>query len=170
MHPAAHPHRQAATLRRGFGLIEALISVLLLSFCALGYAALQARGLASNASAMWRTKAALLSSDMADRLRANQAGVASGAYRSLSSVTVVSDCGSSNACTPARMALLDYYQWSKVLANALPNGVGAVCIDASPDDGSASLPACDGAGNAYAVKVFWTEHGSDQRLSISVRP
>lgn len=155
---------------RGVGMIEALISVLLLSVCALSYAALQARGLSSNTSAMWRSKAALLSADMADRMRANQVGVTGGAYRSLSSVTAVTDCGTTSSCTPARMALLDHYQWNNLLADALPGGSGVVCIDASPDDGTASAPNCDGGGAAYAIKVFWSERGTAMRLSIALRP
>ncbi len=156
--------------RRGLGMIEALASVLLLSICALSYAALQARSLSSNTSAMWRSKAALLSADMADRMRANQAGVASGAYRSLSSVTAVADCGATTPCAPSRMALLDHYQWNNLLADALPGGSGVVCIDSSPDDGTSSAPNCDGAGAAYAIKVFWSERGTAMRLSIALRP
>ena len=155
---------------RGFGLMEAMASMLLLSLCALAYAALQVRGLSANTSAMWRSKAALLSYEMADRMRANRAGFTAGSYRSLTTPSVVTDCGVASSCTPTRMALLDYWQWSTAIAAQLPGGSGVVCLDSTPDDGTADAPACDGAGTAYVVKVFWREHDQSARLTVAVRP
>ena len=165
-----NPRAAALAPRRGFGLIEALTSVLLLSVCALAYAALQARGLSANSSAMWRSKAALLSYEMADRMRANRAGVTAGSYRSLTTPSVVNDCGATSSCTPVRMAALDYAQWSTAIGVQLPGGTGVVCVDSTPDDGTADSPACDGAGTAYAVKVFWRERDQTSRLTVAVRP
>ena len=162
--------------RRQYGttLMEAMVAVLLLSMCALGYAALQLRGLSANSSSMWRSKATLLAADMSDRMRANRAGVAGGFYNSLTSATAVTDCGTTvlGACTPTKMAQLDHWQWSAALARELPgsNVVGVVCIDSTPDDGTAGAPACDGSGQALAVKVFWQERGTETRLAVAVRP
>lgn len=156
--------------RRGIALMEALIGVLLLSMAALAYAALQMRGLTGNASAMWRSKATLLAYEMADRLRANPTGVADGRYASLTTASEAPACGNSSACTPANMARLDHTQWSAALANDLPQGSGVVCLDATPDDGVAAAPACDGAGTVFAVKVFWRERGEPSRLTVAVRP
>ena len=155
---------------RGFGLMEAMASMLLLSLCALAYAALQVRGLSANTSAMWRSKAALLSYEMADRMRANRAGFSAGGYSSLTVPTAVTDCGVASSCTPTRMALLDYWQWSTAIAAQLPGGSGVVCLDSTPDDGTAAAPACDGAGAAYVVKLFWSERGTASRLVLAVRP
>ncbi|MDT7834243.1 type IV pilus modification protein PilV [Aquabacterium sp. OR-4] len=154
---------------RGVALMEALIGVLLLSMAALAYAALQVRGLTGNASAMWRSKATLLATEMADRLRANPTGVAEGRYAALSSAEAPA-CGEASACTPANMARLDHVQWSAALANDLPQGRGVVCLDATPDDGQVDSPACDGAGAVFAVKVFWRERGEASRLTVAVRP
>ena len=169
---ATHTRRRTAgrTPARGFGLVEALASVLLLSFCALAYAALQLRGLAANSSAMWRTKAAVLSYEMADRVRANRAGFSAGAYNSLTTPTAVTSCGTTSSCTPANMAALDYWTWSNAVAAQLPGGSAVVCVDSTPDDGSAGSPSCDGSGTALAVKLFWTERGSSARLTLAVRP
>ncbi len=156
--------------RRGIALMEALIGVLLLSMAALAYAALQMRGLTGNASAMWRSKATLLAYEMADRLRANPTGVADGRYAALTAPTEAPACGANSACTPANMARLDHAQWSTALANDLPQGSGVVCLDATPDDGVAASPACDGAGTVFAVKVFWSERGQPSRLTVAVRP
>ena len=68
------------------------------------------------------------------------------------------------------MAQLDYTLWSGTLGRELPTGTGVVCLDSTPDDGSAADPACSGAGGMLAVKVFWSERGQVARLSVAVRP
>ena len=146
------------------------MAVLLLSMTALGYAALQLRGLSANSSSMWRSKATLLAYEMADRMRANRAGVIAGSYNNLTAVTVVNDCGAASSCTTARMAQLDHYLWNTAVAQELPVASGVVCVDATPDDGTTAAPACDGAGSTFAVKVFWQERGADSRLAVAVRP
>lgn len=154
---------------RGIALMEALVAILLLSVSALAFAALQMRGLSASGSTMWRSKATILAYEMADRMRANHDAVVSGQYNSLTSPTSVTDCGTSSACSPARMALLDYSQWSTELGQTLPGGTGVVCLDGTPDDGKTGEPACDGSG-MLVVKVFWSERGVPSRLTIPVRP
>lgn len=163
-------HGRPARPPGGIAMIESLIAILLLSMCALAYAALQMRGLQSNSSAMWRSKATLLAYDMADRMRANRSGVTAGAFNSLTSPGAAPGCGSGSACSPTTMAQLDYVNWSTTLAAELPGGSGVVCLDASPDDGAAGTPGCDGSGTMYAVKVFWSERGEVSRLVVPVRP
>lgn len=155
---------------RGMALMEALIAVLLLSFAALGYAAVQLRGITANHGAMLRSQAGLLAYEMSDRLRANRAGVAAGAYDNLVADSAPPGCGGATACSPASMAVLDHAQWLAALAAALPAGRGVVCLDSTPDDGSAAAPACDGAGAVLAVKVFWQEKGVAARWALGVRP
>lgn len=160
-------------------MVEALVALLVLSIGALGYAGLQMQGLSRNASAMWRSKATQLAYEMADRMRANQGGVTAGNYNSLTAAVTAPSCGSTTACTPSQMATLDYAQWRTDVASALPSGVGVVCIT-SVDDvkprsdgtyvGTSTDPACDGAGTTFAVKVFWTEKGTESVFSTVVRP
>jgi type IV pilus assembly protein PilV len=156
--------------RRGIALMEAMIAILLLSIGALGYAALQIKGLSASSSSMWRSKAGNLAYEMADRMRANRAGAMAGAYNALGAPQTVTDCGAAADCSPVRMALLDHGQWNATLATELPGGSGVVCLDATPDDGSAQSSGCDGSGTMLAVKVFWTERGVASRLVLGVRP
>lgn len=151
-------------------MFEALIAVLLLSISALAYAALQLRGLSSNSSALWRSKAVQLTQEMSDRMRANQAGVAAGAYNSLLAPAAAPACGTSSSCTPTQTAQLDYTAWSSAVANALPGGTGVICLDGTPDDGVAGAPACDGTAGIFAIKVFWNERGTASRVAVEVRP
>jgi type IV pilus assembly protein PilV len=155
---------------RGIALMEAMIAIVLLSIGALGYAALQMKGLSASSSSMWRSKAGILAYEMADRMRANRSGLVAGSYNALAAPQVVTDCGTASDCSPARMAQLDHAQWNTALANSLPGGSGVVCLDGTPDDGTAAASACDGAGGMLAIKVFWSERGVPARLSLAVRP
>ena len=168
--PPVSTRSERRSRRRGLALMEAMVAILLLSMCALAYAALQLRGLSAANSSMWRSKATLLAYEMADRMRANRNAVTGGQYNSLTSPVVVTDCGSTSACSSARMAQLDFAQWRATLANELPGGSGAVCLDDSPDDGAGGAPACSGSGSMLAVKVFWSERGTASRLAVAVRP
>ena len=61
----------------GFTLIEVLIAMLVLAVGLLGLAGLQATSLRNNQSAYNRSQATQLAYDIADRMRANSAGIAS---------------------------------------------------------------------------------------------
>ncbi len=157
--------------QRGTSMIEALIAVLVLSLSALGYASLQVQGLSRNSSALWRSKATQMAYEMADRMRANQGGVTAGSYNNLTSAIAAPGCGAiATPCTPATMAQLDFVQWRADVASALPAGIGVVCITSTPNTGTSTSPGCDGVGTTFAVKVFWTEKGSESLFATVLRP
>src|SRR3569832_663794 len=79
--------KNLATRQRGFTKLEVLISVVELSIGLLGIAGLQATGQRNNHSAYQRSQATALAYDMIDRMRANQAGVTSGAYNAINTTT-----------------------------------------------------------------------------------
>lgn len=156
---------------QGFALIEVLVSVVILAVAALGYAALQLRGLSANSSAMWRSKATVLAYEAADRVRANLPGVTAGQYNNLVTPSAsTSACTLTNVCTTTQMAARDFVQWRTSVLNALPAGTGVICLDSTADDGTAASPACDGSGAQIAIKVFWTERGTASRFVNVVRP
>ena len=170
----------------GFSLIEVLISILVLSFGMLGVASLLATSLSGSHTSSLRTQAIVLADDLADRMRANRStGVAPGPNNYAGIAAAENRCRTVHyahihavpvACTPAQLAADDLFDWRAQLAAALPQGTGVVCIDSTPDDGTAGAPACDGAGGAYAIKEFWAERPTrgtvpiPQRFSTSVRP
>src|SRR5664279_5546377 len=49
----------------------------------------------------------------------------------------------------------DMADWQTEIAAQLPAGVGVVCIDSTPDDGTSAAPQCDGIGTVIAVKLWW---------------
>src|SRR5271165_3358682 len=113
--------------QRGSGLIEALISMLVVSIGFIGFAGLQIKGLTSAKDSLFRSEAVYLSYQMADRVRANLPAAAAGAYNNFSIQTApVSGCVVAVSCTPAQMAINDFAEWLAEVqsASALPSGAG----------------------------------------------
>jgi type IV pilus assembly protein PilV len=103
----------------GMTLIEVLVTLVIISVGLLGIAALQLTTVRNNYDAFVRAQAAVLASDMLDRMRANrrQAG------------TYVAAIGAAPA-TPTGPAGVDIAQWRASLNAQLPNGVGGIAFDA----------------------------------------
>ena len=172
--------------QRGSTLFEVLIAVLVLGVGILGVGAMQARSLSSSHTASMRSQAVALSQDMADRMRANLTAVRAAAPNNYGTLAAaVNSCRAiyrtaqiafPATCTPTQLAADDLFDWNDRVAALLPLGVGRVCLDSTPDDGTAGATACDGAGNIYAVKVFWTERATraaavePKRFVTTVRP
>jgi type IV pilus assembly protein PilV len=153
----------------GYVLLEALIAVVIASVGFIGAARMQTLGLAMNNSTQVRQKATLLGYQMADRIRANQAGMTAHAYDAPSAGATACLVAASG-CTPAALAAADVGEWQGEIATQLPGGAGVVCLDSTPDDGTAIAPLCDGLGNVIAVKLWWVDKVGTPRFVVSVRP
>ncbi len=130
--------------QKGFSLIEVLITLLVVSFGLLGMAALIISGVRSNNIAHYRSVASKQTEDIADRMRANQAGLIAGVYDNLSATTPAGGDCATNACSATQIATYDHAQWNTANSRLLPGGVGAV---------NGSLAA------GYAITLMWTEKG-----------
>lgn len=153
-------------------MVEVLVSLLIVSFGLLGMAALQAEGIVSNQSAYYRTQAVSLANDMTDRMRANIAAVTSGNYNDIAGAANGA-CYTAGGCSPAQMAGNDLSVWNAMVAASLPGGAAAVCLDATPNDGTPAANGCSGGGNIYAVKIWWDDDrdgNAEERLVIEFRP
>jgi len=111
----------------GIGMIEVLIAVLVLSIGFLGFAALEAKSLSTNNSAMARSMATINSFSILDAMRADIANAKSGSYNG----TVTA-----NACPAAgtgSLAKAQLNQWCKQLATlgAAGTTTGTINCDAS---------------------------------------
>ena len=156
--------------QRGSGLIEAMISIFVVSIGFLGFAGLQVTGLAAANDSMFRSKAVYLSSQMADRVRANLPGATAGSYSNLSGTGSNPGCVTTS-CSTAQIAQNDYYEWTTEVAQLLPDGVGVICLTSNPDvDATPTDPQCDGGGSIFAIKVWWTEKGNTHRFVTTLRP
>lgn len=104
---------------RGMTLIEVLVTLVIISVGLLGVAALQLTTVRNNYDAFVRSQAAVLASDILDRIRANRAAAmtGAGAYNT--------DFGDVTSTTnPAATA--DMTQWKAMLNAQLPNGDGSI--------------------------------------------
>ena len=153
----------------GYALLEALVAVIVTSIGFIGAARLQTMGLGFTNTSMYRQKATLLGTQMTDRMRANQKGMALGAYNN----PIPGDTAClATGCTPAALAGADMTEWTADVTAQLPDGSGAVCIDSTPDDASATpaAPLCDGVGSLLAVKVWWSDSLGTSRFVTVARP
>jgi type IV pilus assembly protein PilV len=126
--PVAQTNAPYPLKQTGVGLIEVLIAALVLSIGFLGIAALQARALANNSSAMMRTQAAIAGYSILDAMRADRASAGAGAYNT--TATYGLDGSGDPQCT-----------LSSALTGLANNQVQAWCLGSNsiPPDGLASL-------------------------------
>jgi type IV pilus assembly protein PilV len=156
-----HRHRIRTGPRQvaGFTLVEAMVALLVLSIGLLGIAALYVETLRSNRTALFRTQAVTLASDLADRIRAS--GIRSDRIPLLPAPGGYA-CG--DPCDPATAAAgvpqADLTQWTTEVGALLPEGFGAVTY---VDDGVATTP------NVYTIVVGWTELGQDDPVRYQLR-
>lgn len=143
--------------QRGFSLIEAMVSLVVVSVGMIGIAALYGQGLGAGRTAMYRTQAVNLAADMADRIRVNRLG---GASYGGAAANNNCDPGGNVNCTPAQMAANDLFVWQARVAAVLPNGQGTVQFAA-------------GTPPSYTIQVAWQEVGLGQithQIVIQVPP
>jgi len=77
----------------GLTLLEVMVTVVILSLGLLGLAGLQMTGLKNNRNAYYQTVAAQVAQDLAERIKADQAGAKANAYDNFSIDADVSKCG-----------------------------------------------------------------------------
>ena len=139
---------------RGFSLIEVLVALVVLSIGMLGIAALYVDSLRSGRTAIHRTQAVILVSDMAERIRANPgAGVAYAGAAADNNCT--DDIAISNDCTAPQMAADDLQLWQQSVGGLLPNGQSEIQF----------VPAVGGIPATYTITVSWNEVGQADPVS-----
>ena len=128
---------------QGFGLIEILVSMLLLNIGLLGLLGLQTLGLQAERSAFFRTSASLISTDAVERIRANRTGFVASDYSSATS-DANDSCFKRAGCSSKALAQTDLHELSIRAAEELPYGVLVICRDDTPSDGTPADHECDG--------------------------
>lgn len=121
--------------QQGAGLIEVLVTVLILGTSLLALAALQSKSLQYNHSAYLRSQANILAYDILDRVRINRANI--GSY---------SLAMADGKPTGSAVAQIDIAQWLTNVETMLPGADGAV--------------QCVAASGMCTVTVQWAEQSS----------
>ena len=127
----------------GFGLVESLVALVVVSVGMIGIAALYNQGLGAGRTALYRTQAVNLAADMADRIRVNRRGGAS--YGGAAANNNCDPIGAAT-CSPVQMAAHDLFVWQALVAATLPAGAGVVAV-------AGTTPP------TYTIRVTWTEVG-----------
>lgn len=137
---------QYLSKQRGVGLIEVLITVVILSIGLLGVAALQARALQENQSAVLRTQANILAYDILERMRSNraQARKASGGYNISIGGGIPTKITTPSSADNIRQN--DLHEWCTAI-NTLPQTSTNTCN---------GRIVCDAAG-LCAITVQWLD-------------
>lgn len=136
---------------RGVGLIEVLVTLLILSTTLIALSALQTRSLQFNQGAYFRTQANMLAYDMLDRIRVNDSlpskNVAPEPVReALSSYSMAMTVAKSATAATSPLSAADKYQWLSAIGASLPEGKGRI--------------DCDNTSRKCVVEIIWTELNS----------
>ena len=126
----------------GTGLVEVLVSLLVIAIGILGMAGVHSRTLQYNQSSYVQSQATFLASDMLDRIAVNHALAKSGnSYQvglteqqfSLCRQTDYPDDCELGSCDPEALAAYDILQWKFQLACQLPGSQGSITYQDSGD-------------------------------------
>ncbi len=147
----------------GFGFVEVLVALLLLSVGFLNVAGLQTAAKKANYDSLQRTSAVILARDIAEKMRANPvslddyltaaAGVGGGTLSEPGT-----DCTLAAACNPGQLAAYDMWLWEQALDGASESRV----IDGNATDtgGLVSPTGCvsgppAGIAGVYTITIVW---------------
>ncbi len=137
---------------RGFSLVESLVALVVLSVGMLGIAGLYVSSLKAGRSALVRTQAVNLATDIADRIRANRAG--RGAYDTdeYGGEPEVQPCMGAD-CSAEQLAEDDLARWMTTLRQVMPgNAVGTVTY----------AEQAGAAPEVYTILISWRESGETE--------
>jgi type IV pilus assembly protein PilV len=155
---------------RGFSLIETLIALVVMSVGLLGVAALHVDSMQRGQAGLFMTRAILLASDMADRIRANPLGSLDYAIEwdempepgALCADTVDGPApGWPAGCTPDVMARYDVEEWKRQLAPTSPLGL--------PDGDGRIVANTATSPPTFVIEVRWTTRNDEQTYTLSVQ-
>lgn len=146
----------------GFTLIEAMITLFVIAIGLLGMASLTAFGVGSSHTSYLRSIAAVHAENMAERMRANTAGVDNNNYASIDfdsldpKSTPSPDCRGTTSCTANQLAQADALHWLNAVDRDLPADPagGDPQADVQCADGSTT---CGAGGTPHIITVRWLE-------------
>lgn len=128
--------------QHGVGLIEVLVTLLILSTTLIALSSLQTRSLQFNQGAYFRSQANMLAYDMLDRIRVNDArGSAKEAISAYTMPETAYDPNASIATSP--LSAVDKSEWMRSLGVNLPGVKGKI--------------TCDNTTRICAIEISWKE-------------
>lgn len=124
--------------QQGFGLIEALVSMLILTVGLVSVAMLQMNAIKRNQQAQFQAIVLAQAQNIIDRMNQNPTGLTNGAYDNVSGIPANPNCTTAT-CTEAQIAQQDLYYWNTMNAQLLPRGQGTIVKN----------------GSTYTISIYW---------------
>ena len=146
----------------GFTMLELLVAMLVVSVGVLGVAGLAALNLQHSRAAAAHSEAVLLAQDLLERIRANPAGLAAGAYGGNAGAPASLNCAVS-VCAPNQTAAFDLAAWRCAL------GAGGEEADCAARMNGQGTVAADAASGTLRVTISWRLGGAAQTLAVASR-
>jgi type IV pilus assembly protein PilV len=141
--------------QKGFSLIEALVSTLILSIGIVGLTGSQLAALKMNQAATSRSIASEHAYAMLDKVRSNAAAARNGDY-DVASLTTASTLTTLNGNVAQKERAL----WATQLDRALPGALVQIC---RKTDVRKTYSECGSTGDFFMVRVAW-QQGADGKL------
>jgi len=149
------------SVNTGMSLVEALIALLVLSIGMLGVLLMLVTSLRNSRSALLRTQAVNLVSDMADRIRANAAARTAYELAAYAGGAMERGCAPGAApgsnCSEAQLAEDDLARWEDTVRTLLPA--------APAGTRAADVQYFAGTPDRYRITVAWQEPSEPQPFS-----
>ena len=177
-------NKQTIRTNKGLGLIEILVTVLVLSIGLLGIAATQTVGMSFNHDSYMRSQATMLLNELTERMSTNIVAVDANVFSNINTFNMAT-CGAppavicegtAVACTPAQLATYDAFRMAcgfnaggnDGVVNIFPNGsIAITCIDS--DGGVDADPCTDGSN--HQIMITWQKPNMPiNQVQMVVRP
>jgi len=136
--------KQNVRRQQGLSMIEALVSLLIISIGLLGIASLQISSIKQSSSAHWHSQAVWANYEMTDRISANSPNEFANYDGVDTDGSYAQDC-STGPCSPAAMITADAQDWKNQVSQ-LPDGRGVIKSKA-PNTLDVTVMWLDPAGN-----------------------
>ena len=161
--------KKSPTKNHGFSLLEILISLVILSVGMVGLAGLKIVAIKGENESHFRHEASLLMMELADRIRANPAGVDAGSYEAhdgISVTTAPSPLCDDGSCSASQLATFDMYSVAKKISVAVPgSSVSITCpsndcstisaIEEDNSDPASPIAAAPERKKNHTVLITW---------------
>ena len=148
--------QQRASKQGGVGLIEVLVTLLVLSVGLLGLAGLQNESLKQTYNAYLESQALFLAEDMIDRMRLSPSPSLY-AYDLSEGVNVSTDCIQASCDSAAEMATWNLSDWISQVQDILPSGSGNVEV-------------INEAVSEYAITISYDDIRGENKDSDNPKP
>jgi len=163
------PARAGLRLARGFTLLEALISMLVLAVGLLGFMGLQVRGLSYNHDAYVRSMATVLAYDMIERMRMARTNAPNDATLGQIYNAFIGAAAENAVCQPAgvfanypAMVTAEKLCWESQVQASLPGGTSTIVRTGTGAD--VASPADD----TFSITLTWIDRTAEDATVTQV--